>query len=132
MLIDTNIFLEVFLSQARAAECLSFLERVENGELRAFVTDFTLHSLAVVLGRAGKGAVLPQVFTSLAAFQGLILLHASLLEHSDIAILANQWRLDFDDAYQAYFAQRMGVPIVSYDGHFDAVLERRQPNDLLS
>ena len=99
MLIDTNIFLEVFLNQDRADDCSDFLDKVDLGELQCFVTDFTIHSLAVVLERGGKSDSISQIFASLAAFQGLTLLHASLLEHSDIAILAMRMGLDFDDAY---------------------------------
>jgi hypothetical protein len=131
MLIDTNIFLEVFLNQAKASDCLNFLEKVDQGELQGFVTDFTIHSLAVVLERAGKRDFLPQMFASLSAFQGLRLLHASLLEHSEIALLAVQIGLDFDDAYQAYFARRMNVPVISYDRHFDRVGQRHEPVDFL-
>ena len=131
MLNDTNIFLEVFLNQARATDCLNFLDKVDRGELQSFVTDFTIHSLAVVLERAGKRDSLPQVFASLSAFQGLRLLHASFSEHSEIARFGIQTGLDFDDAYQAYFAQRINVPVISYDRHFDKVGDRREPADFL-
>ena len=131
MLIDTNIFLEVFLDQDRADDCSNFLEKLDRGELQGFVTDFTIHSLAVVLERAGQPDYLPQVFAALSAFQGLRLLHASLLEHSEIALLARQVGLDFDDAYQAYFAQKMNVPVISYDRHFDRLGRRREPAEFL-
>ncbi len=104
MLIDTNIFLEVFLDQDRATECLNFQDKAERGEVQGFMTDSTAHSLAVVLERAGMSHVSPDLFDSLSAFQGLNLLHASLQEHSEIAHLATSMGLDFDDAYQAYFA----------------------------
>ena len=131
MLIDTNIFLEVFLNQDRADHCSNFLEKVDRGELSGFVTDFTIHGLAVVLERAGKGDSLAQVFTSLSAFQGSTVLHASLMEHAEIALFARQAGLDFDDSYQAYFAQRMNMPVISYDRHFDRVGERHEPADYL-
>jgi predicted nucleic acid-binding protein len=54
MLIDTNIFLGVFLSQAKVNDCLNFLEKLDRGELQGFVTDFTIHGIAVVLERAGQ------------------------------------------------------------------------------
>ena len=131
MLVDTNIFLEVFLDQQRGADCLNFLEKLDAGEIQGFVTDFTLHGLAVVLEREGQGDSLPQLFSSLSAFRGLTLLSASLVEHSEIASLGLQVGLDFDDAYQAYFARRMNVPVVSYDRHFDGVGDRREPADYL-
>lgn len=127
MIVDANVFLEVFLDQARAEACLSFLRRVEQGAMQAFVTDFTLHSLAILLERHGQGERLPEVFFALSAFKGLTLLQASVVEHGVIAMFANRSRLDFDDAYQAYFALRLGVPVVSFDRHFDGIVRRQEP-----
>jgi predicted nucleic acid-binding protein len=129
MLVDTNVFLELLLNQAKAADCASFLERIEQGQSQGFVTDFTIHSLAVILERTGHGSMLPQLFASLSAFRGLTVLHASLSEQSDVAAFAIEVGLDFDDGYQAYFAHRMNVPIISYDHHFDGIAQRKEPAD---
>ena len=48
-LIDTNIFLEVFLEQNEKKHCLDFLQKVEKGEIKAVVTSFSLHSIAIIL-----------------------------------------------------------------------------------
>jgi len=45
LLIDTNIFLEVLLEQARAEEARSLLAAVESHEF--FISDFSLHSIVV-------------------------------------------------------------------------------------
>lgn len=102
MVIDTNVFLEVFLGQSRATDCLSFLSQIERGEIQGYITDFTAHSLAVVLERGNQGDdPPPRIFDALFAFEGLTLLHASLSEQAAIAALASQIGLDFDDSYQA-------------------------------
>lgn len=44
-LVDTNIFLEVILGQARGKACRIFLNAVQMGKTRAWVTDFSLYSL---------------------------------------------------------------------------------------
>lgn len=108
-----------------------FLSKVQEGELRAFVTDFALHSVGIILTREGKATDLPDVFTRLSAFEGLTILHASIEEHADIAWLARERRLDFDDAYQAYFALQRGVPVVSFDRDFDGKVARQEPADYL-
>lgn len=131
VLVDTNIFLEWLLDQQRADECRILLEKVQNGEMEALVTDFALHSIAIIIERSGKKADLPDLFTALASFEGLSVLHATLEEHVEVARLAQATGLDFDDAYQAYFARRMNVPVVSYDRHFDRVGQRREPVDFL-
>ncbi|RMF29411.1 MAG: PIN domain nuclease, partial [Candidatus Nitrosothermus koennekii] len=41
ILIDTNIFLELFLNQDNAEECEIFLNKVSRGDIDAIVTDFT-------------------------------------------------------------------------------------------
>jgi hypothetical protein len=48
-LIDTNIWLERLLEQDRSREVHAFLTRVPSEQL--CVTDFTFHSIGVVLGR---------------------------------------------------------------------------------
>ena len=100
MLIDTNIFLEWLLGQERADECRTLLEKIQSGEIAALVTDFALHSIAIILERGGKKAELPELFTAIASFQGLSVLHATLEEHFEIALLSHETSLDFDDAYQ--------------------------------
>jgi len=131
VLIDTNIFLEWLLGQARADECRTLLGRVQDAEIETFVTDFTLHSIAIVLERAGKAEELAGLFTALASFEGLSLLHASLEQHSQVARLAQETGLDFDDAYQAYFAQQENVPLVTFDRHFEGIVRRQTPQSLL-
>ncbi len=90
MLIDTNIFLEWLLGQQRADECRTLLDKVQNGETNALVTDFALHIIAIILERGGKRSELPELFTTLASFDALSVIHASLEEHIQIALLANQ------------------------------------------
>ena len=53
-LVDTNIFLEILLSQERKDDCKSFLD--ENvGSL--FISDFSLHSIGVILFSDNKEGV---------------------------------------------------------------------------
>jgi predicted nucleic acid-binding protein len=49
LLIDTNIFLEVMLAQAKRRACVEFLNAVKTGELKAAVTDFSLYSIMIIL-----------------------------------------------------------------------------------
>lgn len=131
MLIDTNIFLEWLLGQQRADERVALLDKVRAGEIQAFVTDFALHSIAVILERAGKRDELASLMSSLASFEGMSVLCASLEEYPAIARQALDTGLDFDDAYHAYFAQKQDIPLISFDRHFDGLLERKTPNDVL-
>jgi len=50
-LLDTNIWLERLLDQGRSGEVDRFLSSVPSEQL--FITDFSLHSIGVILGRLG-------------------------------------------------------------------------------
>ena len=51
-LIDTNIWLERLLDQERSIEVGSFLDRMPSNLL--FITDFSFHSIGVILGRLNR------------------------------------------------------------------------------
>ena len=57
-LVDTNIWLERLLDQERSAEVGQFLAQTPTGQL--MMSDFTLHSIGVILDRLGKRHVLLQ------------------------------------------------------------------------
>ena len=48
-LVDTNIWLERLLDQARSGEVGAFLDRTASNQL--FITDFAFHSIGVILNR---------------------------------------------------------------------------------
>jgi len=50
-LIDTNVFLEVLLGQEKTQICKDFLNN-NSGHIE--ISDFTLHSIGVILGRYNK------------------------------------------------------------------------------
>ena len=53
-LVDTNIWIERLLDQARSQEVGDFLQRI-SGE-RLYLTDFTLHSIGIILIKLGEPA----------------------------------------------------------------------------
>jgi len=55
-LVDTNVWLERLLRQARADEVGDFLDHVLSGDL--YITDFAFHSICVILTRLKKEPVL--------------------------------------------------------------------------
>ncbi len=52
LLIDTNVFLEVLLEQARAEEAQLLLAAIEGHEF--FISDFSLHSIGLLLFRRNQ------------------------------------------------------------------------------
>jgi predicted nucleic acid-binding protein len=53
-LVDTNIFLEVLLAQNRKDECENFLNNLRTGKKTGVITDFTLHSIIVIMSNFNK------------------------------------------------------------------------------
>ncbi|GBC82951.1 tRNA(fMet)-specific endonuclease VapC [bacterium HR10] len=129
-LVDTNVWLERFLEQAKAEEVREFLDRTPSDQL--CLTDFALHSIGIVLARLGK----PEAFV---LFVRDTLLDGAVslvrLDPEDMQALVGimeQYRLDFDDAYQYKAAEKYGLVLVSFDSDFDrTTLGRKTPEQVL-
>jgi predicted nucleic acid-binding protein len=129
-LVDTNIWLERLLEQERSAEVGQFLGQTPTDQL--LMTDFTLHSIGVILDRLGERAVFLE-FVDDVFMQGEVALVSVQPDamHRLVAII-EQFNLDFDDAYQYAASELTEAVIVSFDGDFDRTERRRQtPGDIL-
>ena len=94
-LADTNVFLEILLRRDKRENCKKFLE--ENiGNLH--ITDFSLHSIGVILFRYGKQEVFRKFIKDI--ILNVQLLSYPLERYTEIVNVRNALGLDFDDAYQ--------------------------------
>jgi len=130
LLVDTNIFLELFLGQERAEECEKFLEKISNGKLEAIISKFTIHAIEAIIN---DSALILTFLRNVQNSLGLEVYETSIEEEMAVAMLMNKINLDFDDALQYFIAKKLGVEaIVSYDKHFDKVdIKRKEPTDFL-
>ena len=130
LLIDTNIFLELFLGQKRAEDCERFLEKTSTGELETTITRFTVHAIEAALN---DSTLILTFLRNLQNSLGLTVYETSLEDEMAASMLMNEVKLDFDDSLQYYVAKKLGVnAIVSYDKHFDHVdIERKEPADFI-
>jgi predicted nucleic acid-binding protein len=112
--VDTNVWLELLLEQEKAGEVRRFLEQTDASQLA--ITDFSLHSIALILCRLGKDAVLLEFLSDTLAQGGVRLEHMDL---EAVLIVRRQFNLDFDDAYQYVAATRDGSTLGSFDTDFD-------------
>ena len=115
-LVDTNVFLEILLSQAGRAKCEAFLES-EDGA--AWISDFSLHSVGVLLFRKNR----PQLFKkfvndTLPQFTVLSLDRAT---YAEVIQAGGDFALDFDDAYQFCVAAENHLHIATQDKDFARV-----------
>lgn len=112
-LIDTNIFLEILLGQNRKKECKSFLQ---NNHSTLAISDFSLHSIGVILFRNKK----PDLYTS---FCNDLLSQVTILslpsnEYRYLADVSQKYKLDFDDSYQLLLAKVNDLKVATLDQDF--------------
>jgi predicted nucleic acid-binding protein len=132
LLIDTNIFLEVMLAQAKRKACVEFLNAVKTGRHKAAVTDFSIYSILIILDGRGKLRELDRFLRSLSAYKGLTLYATSLEDKVNAVELAVNGEFDVDDAVQYASARSLRAKaIVSLDRDFDdREIPRMSPGDL--
>ena len=116
-LIDTNIWLERLLGQERSEDVGIFLEETLAKDIR--LTDFTFHSIAVILAKQGLLSVLERFTTDVLVEVGVVLVRLAPEDTRRVISSMQQFRLDFDDAYQYVAAEIHDLGIVSFDKHFD-------------
>lgn len=129
-LLDSNIWLERLLNQARAEEVKRLLDTVEAAAL--FISDFSLHSICNILTRTGRIPVLDQFIADLFAQGGVTMLGVAAADTRTVTAVMQAQRLDFDDAYQYVISKREALALVSFDSDFDHTdLKRQTPAQVL-
>jgi len=131
-LVDTNVFLEVFLLRRKKDECKRFLESLWKGEGRGFITDFSVHTILVVLGALKRWEELKIFISTLPAYKGLSVYTTTLADELRAVELSGKGVLDIDDAVQYSAALALGAKgVVSFDKHFDGLdIPRLEPQSL--
>jgi predicted nucleic acid-binding protein len=111
-LLDTNVFVHAYTTDAHSEECLSFLAAVERGEVEARLEPLVVHELSYVLPRYLK----QMSRDDLAAYLLMVLSWRGVRGDTEILVAAvERWRdtpgLAFVDAYLAAIANRDGCPV---------------------
>ena len=115
-LADTNIFLEILLGQDKKEECKRFL--INNiGKLG--ITDFSLHSIGVILFRYNKEDIFQKFVEDVMPDTRLLSLPMEL--YSDVVNVRKSLNLDFDDAYQYSTAKYYDLQVVTMDKDFEKI-----------
>ena len=116
-LLDANVWLERLLEQERFEDVRRFLDATQSSHL--FLTDFSFHSICLILTRLGKARVLLN-FVQDSFLEGAVsLVHLSPEDTETIVNAMQQFHLDFDDAYQYVAAAKHNLVLVSFDTDFD-------------
>jgi len=115
-LVDTNVFLEIVLRQDKKEDCKSFLDN-NIGNLN--ITDFSLHSIGVILFRYGKEEIFRKFVEDIISNTKLLSLPVEL--YGEVVNVRTSLNLDFDDAYQYSMAKYYGLKVVTMDKDFEGI-----------
>lgn len=131
LLIDTNIFLEVILAQSKIDEAKDLLSKTDEHEF--FITDYSLHSIGLLLFQRGRHEVFRKFLADLILIAGTKIIALKPVELEGVVDTAKRYNLDFDDAYQYVAAEYYELTIVSFDEDFDRTKRgRRTPISIKS
>jgi len=129
-LVDTNIFLEVLLSRTRKEECKKLLRSLKDGKRSGIITDFTIHSIIVIMDGLNRLNELKTFLLSLLAYKGLHIHHTTITDEVKATEFSVERKLDMDDAIQYSSALSANADaIISFDKHFDGLkIPRVEPS----
>lgn len=130
-LVDTNIFLEVVLTQSKAIDAQEFLSKTEEHEF--YISDYSLHSIGLLFFRRKQHHVFRQFLADMISIAGIKMIALLPKDMEDVINTAQKFGLDFDDAYQYVTAEQYGLTIISFDSDFDRTEKgRKTPGDIAS
>jgi predicted nucleic acid-binding protein len=131
-LIDTNIFLEILLAQEKKDECIALFKEIENDNISAAVTKFSIHSIEVIMGNYRLTDELRIFLESLSELKSLHIYTTNISDEIN-AIDEMELGLDFDDALQVSAARALNAEIISFDKHFNNLegIQRLNPSDVV-
>jgi predicted nucleic acid-binding protein len=115
-LLDTNILLEIILSQSKNVACKKFI-RSNIG--RVYVSDFSLYSVGIYLLRRNKEKQFPKVLRIISNISNRTNLKNS--ELTGLSSVKTNFNLDFDDAYLYQVAKERNLTLVNLDNDFRKV-----------
>ena len=115
-LVDTNVFLEILLMQDKKESCKKFLDN-NIGNLN--FTDFSLHSIGVILFRYGKEDIFQKFVEDVMPNVKLLSLPMKL--YREIVDVRKSLNFDFDDAYQYSTAKYYGLRVATMDKDFERI-----------
>ncbi len=115
-LVDTNIFLEILLRQDKREICKEFLN---NNIGNLHITDFSLHSIGVILFRYSKEEIFQRFVEDFMPNIELLSLPKEL--YKQIVSVRKGLNLDFDDAYQYSIVKHYELKLVTMDRDFERI-----------
>jgi hypothetical protein len=116
-LVDTNVWLERLLDQEKSDIVSKLFDLVPTDEL--FVSDFSMHSIGVILSRLKRYDVFERFIDDLFINGQIESLTLDTMDLLDVVGNIQKYNLDFDDSYQFSVAQKYDLTILTFDKDFD-------------
>lgn len=115
-LLDTNIFLEIFLSQNKKDLWKKF---INNNLGNVFISDFTWHTLGIILLKYKKYDIFLKFLDDIIDAIKIIYLHLNF--YKELPSVSKELNLNFDDVYQYIIAKYYNLIIVTMDKDFEKI-----------
>jgi len=129
LLLDTNIWLELLLEQEKADQVRRLLDVEEAWKFA--LTDFSLHSLGVILTRLKKDDLFLDFLSDTLEDSAVRVIRLDTAGLKEVPAVCRKFGLDFDDAYQYLAAEKNNLTLVSFDSDFDRTERgRKTPADV--
>jgi len=110
-------FLEGFLEQQKVEEVRSFFQRTDLKKI--FITDISFHSLGIILFKLKKSHLFISFLDDMVMDGGINIVSLLPDELRDLEKIAQDFKLDFEDAYQYLAAEKYNLQLISFDKDFD-------------
>jgi uncharacterized protein len=129
-LVDTNVWLERLLNQEKSVIASQFFDLIPTDLL--FVSDFSIHSIGVILTRLKKFDIFEKFVKDLFINGQIELLFLDSFDLLDVNHNIQKFNLDFDDSYQLSVAQKYDLTIVTFDKDFNIKgIRKKTPDDIV-
>ena len=129
-LVDTNVWLERLLDQEKSEITSSFLNSTTTDSI--FVSDFSIHSIGVILSRLKKYNVFEKFLHDLFINGQIELLSLYSVDLLNVIENIKKYKFDFDDSYQYTVAQKFDLTIVSFDKDFNVKgIRKKTPEEII-
>ena len=129
-LVDTNVWLERLLDQKKSAITSEFFNLIPTNEL--FVSDFSIHSIGVILSRLKKLDILEKFIDDLFVNGQIEQLTLDSLDLLDVIKNIRRYKLDFDDSYQFSVAQKYDLTLITFDQDFNVKgIKKNTPDEII-
>jgi predicted nucleic acid-binding protein len=129
-LVDTNVWLERLLDQEKSEIASKFFDLISLEDL--FVSDFSIHSIGVILSGLKKLDVFEKFLDDLFVNAQIEQLSLNSGDLMDVISNIQRFNLDFDDAYQLSVSQKYDLVIITFDKDFNAKgIRKNTPEEII-